>query len=80
MSTGSPFGSVADDTLVDETALDLGQPELILTGREFDQFHNTVIRRYASELATDSIHGKSPKFQIKSALVRQRTLDEYDEG
>lgn len=80
MSTTRPFGSVRDDSLVSENALTTGQTDLILTGEQFDRMHSTVVRRFAAALDTDEVHGKVPRFVIRAALVRQRTLGEYADG
>jgi len=77
MST-NPFGSVTDDTLVDETAIDTGQTHLVFTREELDRMDNQVVRRLAAEFDSSEIHGKSPRFQITAALAVQRSLSEYE--
>lgn len=74
-----PFGGIEETSLVDETPLDTGQTELIFTRDELDAMSNTMIRRLASELETDEIHGKRPRFVITTALARQKSLTEYEE-
>jgi hypothetical protein len=73
-----PFGSVEDDKLVNKTALDTGQTELIVTGEQFDNMSNTMVRRMAAKLDCDEVNGKSPRLITRSALVCQRSLTEYE--
>ena len=74
--TTNPFGSVGNDRLVSETAIDTGQTELVFTREQFDNLDNKVVRRLAAEFDSD-VNGKSPRFVVRSALAVQRTLDEY---
>ena len=77
--TTNPFGSVSDSSLVEKTAIDTGQSELVMTREQFDNLDNKVVRRLAAEFDSDEINGKSPRFQSRAALAVQRTLDEYAE-
>jgi len=77
--SAQPFGSVSDDSLVDETPIDTGQPHLVFTREELQKMSNTMIRRLASEFDSDSVNGKSPRFVIESALACQTDLSRYDE-
>ena len=75
--TQNPFGSVSDSSLVEETAIDTGQPELVFTREQFDNLDNKVVRRLAAQFDSESVNGKSPRFQTRAALAVQRSLDEY---
>lgn len=77
MSTQSPFGSAANDTLVSENAISTGQTELIMTREQFDALDNKVVRRLAASLNSEEIHGKRPRFVVRAAIAVQRSLDEY---
>lgn len=79
MST-QPFGSVADSSIVSETALDNGETHLIFTQEQLDAMSNTMLRRLAAAADTDEIHGKSVQLQIKCYLRCQRSLFEYANG
>lgn len=63
--------------LVQETALDTGDDDLIVTGAEFDAMDRDMKRRLAGAANTDEISGRSTLLEIKSYCVRQRTLTEY---
>ena len=73
----NPFGSVGNDRLVSETAIETGQTELILTREQFDNLDNKVVRRLAAQFNGEDVNGKSPRFQTRAALAVQRSLDEY---
>ena len=75
--SNNPFGSVSDSSLVEETAIDTGQTDLILTREQFDNLDNKVVRRLAAQFDSESVNGKSPRFQTRAALAVQRSLDEY---
>lgn len=65
--------------LVQETALDTGDEDLIVTAEEFDRMDRDTKRRLAGAANTDEISGRSTLLEIKSYCVRQRTLAEYAE-
>jgi len=65
--------------LVPETALDTGDTDLILTGEEFDRLDQHVKRRIAGAANSDAVSGRSTELEVRSYLVRQRTLGEYAE-
>ena len=75
--SNNPFGSVSDSSLVSETAIDTGQTDLILTREQFDNLDNKVVRRLAAQFDSESVNGKSPRFQTRAALAVQRSLNEY---
>ena len=75
--SNNAFGSVSDSSLVEETAIDTGQTDLILTREQFDNLDNKVVRRLAAQFDSDSVNGKSPRFQTRAALAVQRSLTEY---
>jgi hypothetical protein len=72
-----PFGGIENSSLVEETAIDTGQTELILTRAEFEQLDPHVKRRFAAEFDGD-VNGKDPHFKIRAAIAVQRSLDEYE--
>ncbi len=65
--------------LVPETALDTGDTDLILTSEQFDGLDRDMKRRLAGAASTDCVSGRSTLLEIKSYVVRQRTLAEYAE-
>ena len=75
--TQNPFGDLSDASLVEETAIDTGQTELIVTREQFDKMDPHVRRRFAAKLQSDDINGKSPHFVVAQAIAVQRTLTEY---
>lgn len=75
--TTDPFGSIADDSLVEDTAISTGQTELVMTPEQFDALDNKVVRRLAAELDSDEIHGKRPRFVIRAGIAVQHSLSEY---
>jgi len=75
--SNNPFGSVTDGRLVEETAIDTGQSDLIMTREQFDNLDNKVVRRLAAEFDSDDVNGKSPRFVTAAALAVQRSLNEY---
>ena len=77
--TTNPFGSIGNDTLVSQTAVDTDQSHLVFTKEQFDNLDNKVVRRLAAEFSSGEVNGKSPRFQTRAALAVQRTLDEFSE-
>lgn len=77
--TQNPFGDLSDASLVDETAIDTGQTELIVTTERFEKMDPHVRRRFAAKLDSSDINGKSPHFVVSQAIAVQRTLTEYAE-
>jgi len=65
--------------LVPETALDTGDDDLIMTAEQFDRLDQHVKRRIAGAANSDAVSGRSTELEIKSYVVRQRTLAEYAE-
>ena len=70
--------SASSFSLVDETAIDTHQPELIFTREQFENIDPQFRRRLAAELDTDSVNGKSTRLEIGAALAVQRTLSEFE--
>ncbi len=64
--------------LVDRTAVDTGETQLIFTQEQLDRMSNTMIRRLAAASVSDEVDGKSVKLQIHAYLCGQHTLTEYD--
>jgi len=62
-------------SLVDETALDNGDP--VFTKAELERFDIMLLRNLAAGANTDEIHGKSTKFEITAYFNCQRTLADY---
>ena len=77
MSTQNAFGSVRDDRIVNETALDNG--EEAYTVEQLNKMSNTMLRRLAANADTDVVNGKSTKMEIISYHRCQRSLTEYSE-
>jgi hypothetical protein len=81
MSSGSLHDtSVSDLTIVNETALDNGDP--ILTTKQTDPdngYSHKLLRRLAAEANTDEIYGKSPSLQLRAYFRCQYTLDDFQE-
>lgn len=73
----NPFGSVTDNRIVDETAIDTGQTELVFTADQLDNMSNTMLRRLAAELDTDAVNGKSTRIEIRAALACQKSLEDF---
>lgn len=71
-----PFGSVADDRIVDEVATDNGDP--VFTKEEMNRMSNKVVRRLAANANTDVINGKSTRLEITAYFSCQRVLTDYD--
>ncbi len=63
--------------LVQETAIETGDTDLIMTAEQFDKLDQHLKRRIAGAANTDEITGKSTLYEVKSYAVRQRTLTEY---
>lgn len=63
--------------LVTETAIETGDTDLILTAEEYEELDQHFKRRLAGAANTDEITGKSTLLEIRSFVVRQRTLGEY---
>lgn len=64
--------------LVQETALDTGDDDLVMTAEEFDNLDQHMKRRMAGAANTDEISGKSTLYEIKSFFCRQRSLEDYN--
>lgn len=73
--TTSPFGSVTDNRIVDETALENNDP--VFTQEELDRMSNTMLRRLAANAETNEINGKSLRLEIVSYFRCQRSLGDY---
>ena len=65
--------------LVDETALDRGETELILTTEQAQNADPTLLRRFAAASESDEINGKSVKLAIQGYLMCQYTLTDFAE-
>lgn len=76
--TSDPFESASSLSLVDETALDTGDTDLIFTGEQLSGFEAHFLRRIASEASTDEINGKSTQLEIVEYCRCQRSLAEYE--
>lgn len=63
--------------LVQETALDTGDTDLIFTKEQFDRLDQHMKRRIAGAASTDEVTGKSTLLEIQSYAVCQRSLMEY---
>ena len=63
--------------LVDKTALDHGETDLILTIEQAERMDATVLRRFAAASESEQIHGKSTKLEILSFLTCQYTLSDF---
>lgn len=68
--------SASDLKLVEETALDNGDP--ILTTDEIDTYSHTLLRRLAAEANTDAVYGKSNRLELRAYFHCQRTLSDYE--
>jgi hypothetical protein len=79
MSTKHP-GSPSTFSIVNETALDTGDTDLIMTVEQFNNLDQHFKRRIAGAANTDEITGKSTELEIRSYVVRQRHLGEYANG
>ena len=64
--------------LTNETALETGDTDYILTPEQFDRLDQHVKRRLAANANTDEINGKSTGLEIRSFFVRQYTLFDFD--
>lgn len=67
-------------SLVDETAIETGDGDLIMTADEFANIDPQFRRRLAAAANTDAINGKSTALEIQYYFSRQRTLADYAEG
>lgn len=67
--------SVRDLRLVDETALDVGDP--CFTKEELDQFSHKLLRRLAAQSNSDEINGKSNQLELRAFYHCQRSLSDY---
>lgn len=76
MTTG-PFGSIADDSLVSETAIENGDP--VFTNDQLEKMSSTMLRRLAAHSDTECINGKSPRYIITCYFSCQRSLTEYSD-
>lgn len=69
-------------TLVQETALDTGDTDLIMTKEQWDKIKESdqhFCRRLAGAASTDEVTGKSTLLEIQQFVVCQRSLSEYAE-
>jgi len=66
--------------LVPETAIDTGDTDLIMTREEWEPLDQHVKRRIAGAASSDAVSGRSTELEMRSYVVRQRTLTEYAEG
>ena len=60
--------------LVDKTALDHGETDLILTTEQAERMDATVLRRFAAESESEEVHGKSVKLEMLCYFTCQYTL------
>jgi len=65
--------------LVPETALDTGDTDLIMTDEEWADLDQHLKRRIAGAANSDAVSGRSTELEMRSYVVRQRTLGEYAE-
>ena len=63
--------------LVDETAVDTGDP--VLTTDEVEQYSSKVLRRMAAASESDAISGRDVRLEWVAFFCRQRTLADYAE-
>ena len=75
IQVGDPIDSLS---LVDETAIETGDTELIFTKEQFQNFDHNFIRNLAANANTDCVNGKSNRLELQSFFVRQRSLKEYE--
>ena len=73
-------GSPSTFSIVNETALDTGDTDLIMTVEQFNNLDQHFKRRIAGAANTDEITGKSTELEIRSYVVRQRHLGEYEDN
>ena len=79
MSTDRPTSPSLQ--LVKETAIERGESDdMIFTREQFERFDQHFKRRLAGAANTDEISGRSTMLEIRSYLVRQRSLNEYADG
>ena len=64
---------------MDETALDRGETELILTTEQAQNADPTLLRRFAAASESDEINGKSVKLQMIGYFTCQYTLKDFQE-
>jgi len=67
-------------SLVDNTAIDTGDTDLIMTADAFDNIDPQFRRRLAAEANTDEINGKSTALEMKYYFCRQSSLSDYAKG
>lgn len=65
--------------LVQETALDTGDTDLIMTKEQFEKLDQHMKRRMAGAANTGEISGKSTLLEIRSFVVRQYTLSDFND-
>lgn len=65
--------------LVQETALDTGDTDLIFTKEQFDRLDQHMKRRIAGAASTDEVTGKSTLLEIKSYSVCQYSLTDFSD-
>jgi len=74
--------SVADlmNNLVDETAVDTDQGDLVLTAAQWEACEDQhFLRRLAGRVESDGVTGRSTMLEIRAALVCQKSLAEYSD-
>lgn len=77
MSIFNPESNESNNTLLDETAVDNGDP--IFTEAELERMSHTMLRRLAAEASTSEINGKSNKLLITLYFKGQKSLDEFSD-
>jgi len=65
--------------LVNETALDRGETELILTTEQAENADPTLLRRFAAASESDEINGRSVKLEMLAYCTCQYTLSDFVE-
>lgn len=74
----SPFTPTDELRLVDETALQNGEHDLIFTGDQLNNFSTTFLRNLAAHSDSDAINGKSTALEMTAYFKCQRSLSEYE--
>jgi len=65
--------------LVDETALERGETDLILTTEQAKNADPTLLRRFAAASESDEVNGRSVKLEIIQFCACQYTLSDFVE-
>lgn len=74
--SSNPFQETSSLTLVNETALDNGDP--VLTKHEVNQYSTKVLRKMAAAADTDEVHGKSVGLEMRAYFGCQYTLSDFE--